>query len=322
MLGEPNHFIHEKVDFRLWWLGRLARRYPLVLLEELGWADGRRIARFLADGDDTHIRHAATFGYEGWKRDDSPTGVFAPGNSTYPNAQMCAEHTRFYRSLRDLGIRDYFGFDIDPGGGIAYENLEGAGFGHVTRVPSEALDDEAVRIRRLGTQRALAPVSADLSALADSLRYTSLVRAAADYEATRPAMAFREDAMKRRESALIDEAPAGARVVLMAHAFHLVKDDAAISFPGVVGPGGDRVSSLGHYLATERRMPTTAVWMLYSAERDCQPLNDLPREANCPQHDAGIPPQAHSPDRRLPTRLGEHRPHVQRGRRCGAPSAG
>ena len=195
---------------------------------------------------------------------------------------MLFRSTRFYRSLRDLGIRDYFGFDIDPGRGIAYGNLAGAGFGHVTRVPGEALDDEAVRIRRLGTQRALAPVSADLSALADSLRYTSLVRAAADYEATRPAMAFREDAMKRPVSALIDEAPAGARVVLMAHAFDLVKDDAAISFPGVVGPGGDRASSLGHYLATERRMPTTAVWMLYSAERDCQPLNDLPREANYP----------------------------------------
>ena len=43
VLGEPNHFIHEKVDIRLWWLGRMARRYPLVLLEELGWADGCRL---------------------------------------------------------------------------------------------------------------------------------------------------------------------------------------------------------------------------------------------------------------------------------------
>jgi len=35
-LGETNHFIHEKTDFRLWWLHRLALRHRLVVGEELG----------------------------------------------------------------------------------------------------------------------------------------------------------------------------------------------------------------------------------------------------------------------------------------------
>jgi len=36
-LGETNHFIHEKTDFRLWWLRNLAQHHRLVVGEELGF---------------------------------------------------------------------------------------------------------------------------------------------------------------------------------------------------------------------------------------------------------------------------------------------
>jgi hypothetical protein len=61
-LGEANHFVHEKVEFRCWWLRRLAARRPLIVGEELSWSDSRRVAAFLATGDAAHLDRAATFG--------------------------------------------------------------------------------------------------------------------------------------------------------------------------------------------------------------------------------------------------------------------
>ena len=304
VLGEPNHFIHEKVEFRLWWLERLARRYPLVLAEELGWADGRRIARYLNHGDERDIAGAATFGYLGWRRsdrDDAPTGVFAPAKSAYPTDAMRWEHTRLYRAVRALGVRDFYGFDIDLAGGVAYEILHDAEAPDLARRPGESLPQELERLTKSlsepGQSTRSGAIEQDLLALRESLAYTALVKDAADYNATRPAMAAREEAMKRRVTHIISAAPSDAKVALMAHAFHLAKDDAKIDSAGGVGPGGDRVSSLGHYLNNELRVPMTAAWMLYSEGRDCQPLNDLPRKAAYPA--TTFNRQVASPSRRI-----------------------
>jgi erythromycin esterase-like protein len=98
----------------------------------------------------------------------------------------------------------------------------------------------------------------------------------------RPAMAFREETMKRRVKDVVDALPPGTTLVLMSHAFHLAKDDADIERQGV-GPGGDRVPSLGQYIVQELGLPTRSVWMLYGGGEDAQPLIDLPRTANYPR---------------------------------------
>src|SRR5688572_23353182 len=50
-LGELNHFVHEKSDFRLLLARYLLSRGFSRFAEELGWSDGRRIERYLATGD-------------------------------------------------------------------------------------------------------------------------------------------------------------------------------------------------------------------------------------------------------------------------------
>jgi len=296
-LGETNHFVHEKVEFRLCWIRALAAQRKLLLAEEIGWSDGRRIADYILGANDAALARAATFGYRGHlraDRDDSPKGVFA--DSGYPYGSMLAEHGRFYRALRETGrIRDYIGFDIDsPGGG--YEDIASSRDAMADRVPDsfwrrlervtdESLLDEAARLEALLpllAEPALAQQRQDLLSLVESLRYTGMIRFAEDYEAVRPAMVYREETMKRRIRQCLARLPGDTTLVLMSHAFHLAKDDSDIERKGV-GPGGDRVSSLGHYIVNELGESVRSVWMLYGGGEDAQPLPDLPQRANYPR---------------------------------------
>ena len=286
-LGETNHFVHQKVDFRAFWLSWLAGQRKLVVAEELGWSDGRRVASYLFQHDEAALDRVATFGFAGHlrqDRDDSLQGVFS--QSDYPSELMKAEHTRFYRMLRDLpGLDSFIGMDIDsPGGG--YQDLVASApelAGRTGRVTGETLLEEAARLERLlpELEPSNAPGREDLLCLIESLRYTDLVQQAEDYEAVRPAMSFRESCMKRRISALLRDLPDDCTLVLMGHAFHLARDDAGIEQQGV-GPGGDLSSSLGHYIVHELGEEPMAIWMLYGSGTDSQPLTDLPRQASYP----------------------------------------
>lgn len=294
-LGETNHFVHEKTAFRNWWIRRLAARRSLVIGEELSWSDGHDVAAYLRDGDESHLDRLATFGDERHvreDRDDRPTGIFADSFETYPAKLFGAEQCRFYRTLRANGVVGYFAFDIDaPGTG--YEDLVAhradgripeSFWQRCERVAGESIEAEA---DRLETALALLPAGArelrvDVEAMVGSLRYTALAYPAASYEALRPAMALRESLMTRHVRRELDRLDADASLVLLSHAFHLAKDDHAIHGEGV-GPGGDRVPSLGHHLVCELGLHARSVWMVYAAGEDSQPMADLPRTANYPK---------------------------------------
>lgn len=293
-LGETNHFIHEKTGFRLWWLRKLARHHRLVVGEELGWSDGRDVARYLADGDETHLDRLATFGdrsHVRTDRDDQPTGILRASFDAYPTALFKAEQTRFYRGLRDTARVRFFGFDIDAAGagyadveahrdvaGISEEFWERFG-----RVSGETLLEEADRLTSLLPALPATPaeIREDLQSMIETLRYTALAHPAADYEALRPAMAYRETTLKRRVERMLHSLANDEVLVLMAHAFHLAKRDDRINGIGV-GPGGDQVSSLGHHLVATQGLPVYSVWMLYGGGHDSQPFPDLPRTASYP----------------------------------------
>src|SRR5262245_23035736 len=75
-VGEANHFVHEKLGYRLFVTRYLASRGFGVLLEELAWSDGIRIDRYLESGDSSWLDRVGTFGFEGERRpdrDDRPT---------------------------------------------------------------------------------------------------------------------------------------------------------------------------------------------------------------------------------------------------------
>lgn len=290
VLGEFNHFVHEKGDFRIA-MAREARRLGFTTwAEELGWSDGRRLARYFESRDETAFDRLSLFGWRGEARsdrDDRPTGIFRASWETYPFDLMRAEQSRFYRALRPGA---FHGFDVAAGhdGGYAdlFARLEATGAPAawtraLARQPGETLQAEAARLSALLDEAPadLDPLArADLSALIDGLTYTALVKDAATYAETSPAMAFREDAMKRRLADIRALSP--GKQVLMGHALHLVRDDAAIAAPGIVGPGGKRTSSLGHHVGRELGLPMFIVWMIYGGGEDSQPLPDLPRKAD------------------------------------------
>ena len=297
-LGEANHFVHEKVEFRWWWLKRLAALRPLLVGEELSWSDSRHVAAFLATGDAAHLDRAATFGdrrHIRADRDDAPSGVLAASYAAYPTAPFKAEQARFYRALRTLpglaGEDRFFGFDVDAVG-AGYDDLAAAHdelaipadfWAQLERVEGESIGEEADRLEeaaRLLPARA-GPVRAHLEAMIGTLRYAALALPAPDYEALRPAMARREEIMKRQVDRRLAERRPGDLLVLMGHAFHLVKDDAAIGGVAGVGPGGGLVASLGHHLVASG-LRVGAVWMLYGGGEDSQPFPDLPRQAAYP----------------------------------------
>jgi len=237
VLGELNHFVHEKSDFRLALAPRLLQLGYDVWGEELGWSDGTRIDDYLRTRDEQIFESIALFGYRGdvrGDRDDAPTGIFRESLKAYPFALMRAEQQRFYRGLR---ARGYFGFDVAAGHDGAYADIEALlptlrglpvrWLERLRPVPGESITAEIARLE--GLRGALAPdagrrLSAALSARIDGLGYADLVRDAPTYDATRPAMALREEAMKRRFADARALFP-NRRMVLLGHAVHLAKDD-------------------------------------------------------------------------------------------------
>ncbi len=307
-LGELNHFVHEKSDFRLFFARYLVSRGWRNFAEELGWSDGVRVDRFVASGNSEELERLPSFGsfsHLRADRDDRPSGILRTGHDAYPKDLFRAEQGRFYRALRQASPElRYFGFDIDGLPGGSYEDI-GARLAEfadlpeirtflaaLARVPGESASAEAERLRGLLARCTALPlphaaaqnVAADLRALSDSLHYVALTKDAASFEALRPGMAFREDAMKRR-FADIEALCGGERLVLMAHAFHLARDDAAIRLGAdAVGPGAGLTCSVGHHLAQELGKRIVAVWFVYGGGEDSQPFPQLPRHARYPGH--------------------------------------
>lgn len=299
-LGETNHFVHEKSDFRLLFARHFLSRDWSGFMEEIGWSDGWRIERYLTTGDAHWLERLSLFGHGGdsrTDRDDRPTGVFKASFEAYPHELMRSEHESFYRELRASagGRLNYFGIDIDGGPGGAYADIDALISPWVTstevaawrmrfnRVQGESIEQEIRRLRRVrstlpGSIEAEARVAvlAAMDALTDSLEYVQKTYSARSYEATRPGMAFREQAMKRRYAAARTSMGTD-KPILMGHALHLAKNDFLIEGFGGVGPGGGTVRSLGHHIVQELRQKAFSIWMIYGGGEDSQPFADLSR---------------------------------------------
>lgn len=307
LLGEANHWIHEKYDYRLLFLSWLRARGFGVIGEELSWSDGWRVNRFLTTGDARELERVTAYGYRGDRRadrDDSPTGVLKQGFDAYPFAPFRAEQTRFAHALRELGYRQ-FGFDVDYEPGAAYALVDDALASApdapevrelraaVARVTGESLAEEIARLsvcaERVEHERArwdalLGPersafLRRTLRTVARSHEYVRLAHPAPDYEALRPAMALREELMLEHvEHELARLGPSG-KLVLLAHDFHLARDDAGIHLPGgAVGPGGGTARSLGASLWSRYPQEIFSVWMLEGRGRSHGPPPEGERE--------------------------------------------
>ena len=288
-LGELDHFVREKTDFRLAWCEWLVGRGHRCFVEELAHADGVRVQQFLESGDEGWLARCATYGYTAHlreDRDDLPSGILRESDRRYPTAAFAREQWRFYRGLREIAERHdarlrFHGCDVDGRPGIGYELIAEDG-GTVARVPGERLVEERERLGALAAGAAPA-LRRELEALQDGLAYIEAANPAPDYGALAPAMALREAAMKRRVAAIFEDEAGGPAPVLLGHALHLARDDADVAHPEATLPGGDRESSLGHHLVQECGRRAFSVWMLFARGEDSQPMPGLPTRLRYPR---------------------------------------
>lgn len=305
-LGEPDHFIHEKYDYRLLMLRYLISRGYNQIGEEMGTIDGHRIAQFLATGDSHHLDSAPIYGYKGGQRtdrDDSATGLLKDSFTAFPLAKFAAEQKSFAHGLREIMTAhsevSFFGFDIDALPGAGYEDLTEIlapasdndtvrrTLNLLARVPNETRTDEIARLDRaiqliaeervplsqlLGSAHAT-NVAKFAQALRDSFHYTQSAYPASDWPSLNDAMALREETMHRNVATRLADAGANSKTILMSHNLHLAKDFDRIKGSFGAGPGGGKVPALGTFL--NRKMPGQifSIWMLCNRGRDCQPFS-------------------------------------------------
>jgi len=299
-LGEPDHYVAEKYDYRVLFIRALLEQGYRHLGMEMGLSDGMRIDRYLETGDERYLDRVALYGYRGDARPDRtsiPAPLEAVARQPFYDA-FVTEERDFLRQLREINAAlepgeerlHWFGWDIDstePGGGYAEaREILGPHRGvpiidemeaQLALVPGETLTEEADRLevalagmadRVVELQEALGSADADLLRhvvrnLIDSLRFTEL--------------AFREpfgqhwnEAIRRREEALIERLDdgwltrldAGSRVILMGHNMHLSKDPSTLRF-GLTSSDAflEMWPTVGGAIA--ERLPVYAIWMLY-----------------------------------------------------------
>jgi erythromycin esterase-like protein len=131
-LGEGDHFIREKYDYRLALLRHLVERHGVRHVSlEMGASDAGRLDRYLETGDDAWLHRVVLYGYRGDTEDERRELGPVTQATRRPCDDAWAEAERaFFRELRSISVRalasrgeriHLHGFDYDaaPGGGFA-----------------------------------------------------------------------------------------------------------------------------------------------------------------------------------------------------------
>ena len=279
-VGEADHFIHEKADYRALFA---SLAYPSgfgTFVEEFGRHDGTLVNRYLQTGDEDDLERVTIYGYRGHQRedrDDLPTGILKGSAEQYPTREFSSEHRRLLSKLKALpGPVAFHGFDVDASPGGAYAEFIKLN-PELARIPGESPSEEIDRLHLFTEANPDDGLSSEVAALADALQYIRMVKPAATYEALNPAMAFREGVMYGHAEEAI--ASAGSHATLWAHNIHLARDDEKLtSHYGAVGPGGDSLFSVGHYLHQQSPGDIASIWMVTGGGEDLQPLPGLPNK--------------------------------------------
>jgi erythromycin esterase-like protein len=314
-LGEEDHWIHEKSDYRLMLLRYFISRGFRYIGEELGWSDGIRVDNYLKTGNETYLERIATYGYKGAlrkDRDDKPIGIMKSQSDNYPVKEYKSEQLRLIRALRDISeeYKDtsdrihYFGFDLDTLTGGGYEDGEEllAAFKSeptvlsilslINRVQGETLEEEMKRLvnvldkvksleddlKKLLGETRYGILQEHIQTLYDSLKFNQIINPALDYEAVGTAMAAREEVMQRHVKFILSQMKPNDKLVLMGHNRHLSKESGMIKNAGAVSPGGYSGPSLGTYI--NRLLPNQvfSIWQLHEQGKGSQPYTELKKE--------------------------------------------
>jgi erythromycin esterase-like protein len=311
-LGEEDHWVHEKNDFRILLLRYLISRGWRHVGEELGRSDGLRVDRYLETGDSSHLSGIATYGCRDalrTDRDDRPSGILKESYDRYPVKEFASEQTRLAEALlhlnqtREAGTDriHFFGFDIDALAGGGYRDLEellGSEESdndisnireRLKPVPGETVREEISRLKSAATMIAdrRRPLMQSLGeerylnllhwteTLRDSFEFIFTANPASDMKTLNRAMAFRERVMSRHVSQALEKMKPDDRLVLMGHNRHLSKDMHLIRNKGGAVPGGRRTNSLGAFVNEWTGGSVFSIWMLHDCGLSSQPFSSL-----------------------------------------------
>lgn len=298
-LGEPDHYVKEKYDYRLRMIDKLYERGWCYIGMEMGPSDGIRIDRYLETGDEEFIEQMSVLGYKGNRRPDRNyrlQGFDALDNDEFKQSFKRGE-TSFLKSLRalsengstDRGRLHWFGFDVDvvPGSGyedarellkdVENEPLVIEILASMELVGDESIGEEKKRIdalREFITDHAtevegiLGPAGFRtfgrlLRELSRSLEFFEVAQEGPFGNQWMSAMVERETWMFQRLDEIIEALPEDAKIILMGHNYHLSKDSDHLSFTSRNSTRVPMWRSIGTYLAETRTDEVYSIWMLY-----------------------------------------------------------
>jgi secernin len=282
-LGELDHFVAERMEFRLLLIRELARRGFRRVGMEMGLSDGKRMDRFLETGDEKWLDRVALYGYRGDMRKDRKDEIAGWTDDSHPEftRTVIAEAKWFLRQLRKINEElpkdepriTWFGYDLSfwPGGGYADAKellaphketpLVRSIKERMARIPDEGRIDEAVRLEGLvnmldanrdelvammGKADAL-ELRRSLQRMADAFRFIDGLPGLENYDANVVAatLSQRERRMDQNFDEHLSEWPPDEKIILLGHALHLSKDSESIQTQNF----GLMFKSIGTYLA-------------------------------------------------------------------------
>jgi erythromycin esterase-like protein len=302
-LGEADHYVREKYDFRLIFIEYLFKKGFRRIGMEMGYSDGKRIDRYLATGDEAILDRVTQFGFKGYlreDRDDIPAGFPGIENPEFRKT-FFSEELRFIRKLRALneslspgGKRlSWFGFDISffPGGGYvdarklleehSSEPLVKDILQRMQRVEGESRLEEAERLRGLlehvqerspqleGLLGATAAkeLTTIILRLAESLVFCEAANQGPMAASWLSGLIEREQTMCRFMDDYLEELGPDEKIIFMGHNLHLCKKSQEITLGPAGSPMPKMWKAIGTHLALDRPGEVFAVWMTYDHGR-------------------------------------------------------
>lgn len=293
-LGEPDHYIHEKYNYRLILIRYLFEKGWRYVGMEMGRSDGMRADRFLETGDHRWLEQMAVYGYLGDRRknrDDKYRPGKAQKNPGFVKA-IVTEEKWFFEQLRSINQNlapgqsrlCWFGYDADmyPGGGYrdARELLDKHSktqlaqkiLNSLALVENETAEEEVERLKGVlaiiiknkdDLQQLLGKNKTDelkgiVHCLLDSMKFRIARKAGYDLKLMVPAYREREKTMFRQINELLDRLPPEEKIILMGHNLHLSKNYKSIRFSGV-----NMWPSIGSHVNQKLQGKVYSIWMLY-----------------------------------------------------------
>lgn len=299
-LGEPDHHIAEKYDYRLLFIKELTSRGFRRIGMEMGAADAERINRFVQTGDVVQLQKVNLY-KNSWQK----------GGGDFASNRFAAAEVAFAQELRKISVAlpkpiEYFGYDLDAAPGNAFDyfdedfgNSTGPEVKHLAKMIEEgknSSDLDAIcknflkatkyleshkRQLELGMSASrLVNLHMHLMVLSHSMKFQkdsaeffkkfAANKSGMTADLSREFMVTMAEREKTTMFPLMDlklkSIPQGEGVILMGHNIHLCKDSEKIVGRDTYDGKVDEYpiwKSIGTYLDRKYPNQILAVWMMY-----------------------------------------------------------